>query len=225
MPPKKSSSPAKTISAADFFTRGKKPTTTNRVATAKKSAAPLLKTVVSSNNTKLGPQQKEKFQGEQEQKKLQNISFHANDGKNNQSEDDNTNRLAHNTGLLDEALLADVVELQKPSTQSIAKPDATPAKIVVKSLSQSSTTKRSYSKIKSDNSVDIKNGIHQNEFSDQEKSLHQFDLASKYGPCTDMTRLERWERAFGLGLSPPLYVKDLLIKNPSLNIPIFARQI
>lgn len=28
--------------------------------------------------------------------------------------------------------------------------------------------------------------------------LRQFDLASKYGPCTDLSRLERWERAFEL---------------------------
>lgn len=45
--------------------------------------------------------------------------------------------------------------------------------------------------------------VHQADLSDSEKMLRQFDLASKYGPCTDMTRLERWERAFTLvsGLS------------------------
>ena len=36
-----------------------------------------------------------------------------------------------------------------------------------------------------------------------EHLLRQFDLSSKYGPCIGMTRLERWERAEKLGLSPP----------------------
>lgn len=37
--------------------------------------------------------------------------------------------------------------------------------------------------------------VHQEDISEQEKILRQFDLASKYGPCLDITRLERWERA------------------------------
>ncbi|KAF9912995.1 hypothetical protein EC991_005863 [Linnemannia zychae] len=45
---------------------------------------------------------------------------------------------------------------------------------------------------------DIHRGFHQSDLSDNEKMLRQFDLASQYGPCTDMTRLERWERAFTL---------------------------
>ncbi|KAF9124976.1 hypothetical protein BGW39_007763 [Mortierella sp. 14UC] len=45
---------------------------------------------------------------------------------------------------------------------------------------------------------DIHRGFHQSELSDNEKMLRQFDLASRYGPCTDITRLERWERAFTL---------------------------
>lgn len=42
------------------------------------------------------------------------------------------------------------------------------------------------------------NVVHQADLSEQEKILRQFDLSSKYGPCTDMTRMERWERAFTL---------------------------
>jgi hypothetical protein len=45
--------------------------------------------------------------------------------------------------------------------------------------------------------------VHQADLSDSEKMLRQFDLASKYGPCTDLTRLERWERAFTLVSKPP----------------------
>ena len=40
--------------------------------------------------------------------------------------------------------------------------------------------------------------VHRDNVSEQEQILRQFDLASKYGPCLDMTRLERWERAFQL---------------------------
>lgn len=40
--------------------------------------------------------------------------------------------------------------------------------------------------------------VHQADLSDAEKILRQFDLASKFGPCTDVTRLDRWERAFNL---------------------------
>ncbi len=50
-----------------------------------------------------------------------------------------------------------------------------------------------------------------------ERVLRQFDLSSKFGPCTGMTRLERWERAEGLGLKPPKQVRDLIEKENALN--------
>jgi len=31
-----------------------------------------------------------------------------------------------------------------------------------------------------------------------------------YGPCIGMSRLERWNRAYKLGLNPPKEVEDLL---------------
>lgn len=40
--------------------------------------------------------------------------------------------------------------------------------------------------------------------------LRAFDLTSKFGPCSGMTRLERWQRAEALGLAPPPEVKALL---------------
>ncbi|NXU56243.1 DPOD4 polymerase, partial [Turnix velox] len=43
--------------------------------------------------------------------------------------------------------------------------------------------------------------------------LRRFDLAWEYGPCTGITRLQRWERAQELGLSPPLAVRDALLKH------------
>lgn len=50
------------------------------------------------------------------------------------------------------------------------------------------------------------------EFSRDEQILRAFDLTSKYGPCTGMTRMERWERAVKLGLEPPMEVPLILNK-------------
>ncbi|XP_069812077.1 DNA polymerase delta subunit 4-like, partial [Dendropsophus ebraccatus] len=41
--------------------------------------------------------------------------------------------------------------------------------------------------------------------------LIQFDLDWRYGPCTGITRLERWQRAEELGLTPPKHIKDILM--------------
>lgn len=43
--------------------------------------------------------------------------------------------------------------------------------------------------------------------------LKNFDLTLEFGPCTGITRLERWERAQKHGLNPPDEVKDILLKN------------
>ncbi|NXJ72618.1 DPOD4 polymerase, partial [Rostratula benghalensis] len=43
--------------------------------------------------------------------------------------------------------------------------------------------------------------------------LRSFDLAWEYGPCTGITRLQRWERAQALGLSPPSPVRDALLEH------------
>ncbi|XP_061198586.1 DNA polymerase delta subunit 4-like, partial [Neopsephotus bourkii] len=43
--------------------------------------------------------------------------------------------------------------------------------------------------------------------------LRSFDLAWEYGPCTGITRLQRWERAQELGLSPPDTVRDALLEH------------
>lgn len=45
---------------------------------------------------------------------------------------------------------------------------------------------------------------------DTQHLLLQFDLNPQYGPCQNMTRLQRWTRADRLGKNPPLYIKDLL---------------
>ena len=44
-----------------------------------------------------------------------------------------------------------------------------------------------------------------------ERELKEFDLNYDYGPCCGLTRLERWNRAYSLGLKPPKRIKDLLM--------------
>uniref|UniRef100_G3UN89 DNA polymerase delta 4, accessory subunit n=1 Tax=Loxodonta africana TaxID=9785 RepID=G3UN89_LOXAF len=44
--------------------------------------------------------------------------------------------------------------------------------------------------------------------------LRQFDLAWQYGPCTGITRLQRWHRAEQLGLDPPPKVHQVLQTHP-----------
>ncbi|RDX51399.1 hypothetical protein OH76DRAFT_1401731 [Lentinus brumalis] len=41
--------------------------------------------------------------------------------------------------------------------------------------------------------------------------LRVFDLSYEYGPCVGVSRLDRWERAQALGLSPPPEVKEILL--------------
>ncbi|CAG8559196.1 10817_t:CDS:2 [Acaulospora colombiana] len=54
-----------------------------------------------------------------------------------------------------------------------------------------------------------------------EEILQKFDLDYKYGPCIGIRRLDRWERAQRLGLNPPVVIKELLTKHPSLDKNIF----
>ena len=46
--------------------------------------------------------------------------------------------------------------------------------------------------------------------SDEEVILRKFDMNLAFGPCTGVSRLERWERAERNGLHPPTYIKQLL---------------
>lgn len=53
----------------------------------------------------------------------------------------------------------------------------------------------------------------QDEHDAKEEVLRQFDMNMAYGPCIGMSRLERWNRAYTLGLNPPKEVEDLLKAN------------
>ncbi|XP_030208279.1 DNA polymerase delta subunit 4 isoform X1 [Gadus morhua] len=44
------------------------------------------------------------------------------------------------------------------------------------------------------------------------QELKQFDLDWKYGPCTGISRLQRWERAQVHGLNPPQEIRELLLR-------------
>ncbi|XP_071361594.1 DNA polymerase delta subunit 4 [Trachinotus anak] len=49
----------------------------------------------------------------------------------------------------------------------------------------------------------------------REEELHklrQFDLDWRFGPCTGISRLQRWERAKLHGLNPPEEIRDLLLQ-------------
>ncbi|KAG2042759.1 DNA polymerase delta, subunit 4-domain-containing protein [Suillus americanus] len=47
--------------------------------------------------------------------------------------------------------------------------------------------------------------------------LRLFDMSYEYGPCVGMSRLERWERAASLGLSPPDEVRHILLTGEGID--------
>ncbi|OAA46345.1 DNA polymerase delta subunit 4 [Metarhizium rileyi] len=54
--------------------------------------------------------------------------------------------------------------------------------------------------------------VHQEELSVNDKILRYFDVSSQYGPCIGIDRMKRWQRAERLGLSPPIEVLSVLLK-------------
>ncbi|XP_044046743.1 DNA polymerase delta subunit 4 [Siniperca chuatsi] len=44
------------------------------------------------------------------------------------------------------------------------------------------------------------------------QKLRAFDLDWRFGPCTGISRLQRWERAELHGLNPPEEIRDLLLQ-------------
>eukprot|EP00057_Strongylocentrotus_purpuratus_P003161 XP_003726057.1 PREDICTED: DNA polymerase delta subunit 4 [Strongylocentrotus purpuratus] len=45
------------------------------------------------------------------------------------------------------------------------------------------------------------------------QTLREFDLNWRYGPCTGITRLERWERAESHDQNPSPQIKDLILEH------------
>ncbi|KAI1179600.1 DNA polymerase delta, subunit 4-domain-containing protein [Nemania sp. FL0916] len=54
--------------------------------------------------------------------------------------------------------------------------------------------------------------VHQEDLSLAEKVLRYWDVSSQYGPCVGIDRIKRWQRADRLGLSPPVEVLAVLMK-------------
>ncbi|XP_075947175.1 DNA polymerase delta subunit 4 [Anarhichas minor] len=55
--------------------------------------------------------------------------------------------------------------------------------------------------------------------------LTHFDLNWRFGPCTGISRLQRWERAKLHGLSPPEDIRDLLLQtdtDPEYNLSLWS---
>ncbi|KAJ7176638.1 DNA polymerase delta, subunit 4-domain-containing protein [Mycena filopes] len=55
--------------------------------------------------------------------------------------------------------------------------------------------------------------------------LRVFDLSYEYGPCDGVSRLERWERASALGLSPPVEVHDILTTRQGKESSSYAQSV
>ncbi|XP_005754863.1 DNA polymerase delta subunit 4 [Pundamilia nyererei] len=57
------------------------------------------------------------------------------------------------------------------------------------------------------------------------EKLRQFDLDWSFGPCTGISRLQRWERAKLHGLNPPEEIRDLLLQthaDPEYNLGLWS---
>lgn len=45
---------------------------------------------------------------------------------------------------------------------------------------------------------------------DVEVLLRKFDMALEFGPCTGISRMDRWKRSMNLGLNPPAFIPSIL---------------
>ncbi|KAG9070273.1 hypothetical protein KI688_009610 [Linnemannia hyalina] len=244
-----------TAAANNFFTRGKKPTTTQRIVTAKKtavSAPAVVKRVhhhsdedeedeVSDEIEHADTDEDEDVQlhtsppppfqrlDEDEEDRVVDENDSLNEEIEQSGEDSDTVMATTTTttttttgrtggkvgtGAKKKTVLDPIT---RPAVAKVSKPT-----LPTRSSSAGGKNKEPYV---APNVGDIHSGFHQAELPDSEKMLRQFDLTSKYGPCTDMTRLERWERAFTLGLHPPQHVKDTLLQYSSLNTPLFEGRV
>ncbi|KAF9567490.1 hypothetical protein EC968_003214 [Mortierella alpina] len=229
-PPKRS--PALTDSAANFFQRGRKPTTAQRVVTVKKSAAA---PIALKTRSKLEDEEDE-VTDEIENDDSEEEGFHQSDEDDERAGDEDE----EDHGVVDDTILSDdsdvpVTDMKKTAAvESRLKKDSASQKATERVPTKAAKGTRARGNRKSPTEAtyvapyvgDIYVGFHQAELSDAEKILRQFDLASKYGPCTDVTRLDRWERAFNLGLDPPQHVKDIIVQHEATrNIPLFEGRV
>ncbi|KAF9286662.1 hypothetical protein BGZ68_002663 [Mortierella alpina] len=230
-PPKRS--PALTDSAANFFQRGKKPSTTQRVVTVKKSAAAPIA---------LKAKPKQEDEEDEVTDEIENDDTEEEEAFHHSDEDEEAagDEDEEDHSVLDDTILSDdsdvpVTDMKK---KDVASESRLKQETVSKKATETASTKaakgtrtRGNKKSPTTSYVapyvgDIYVGFHQADLSDAEKILRQFDLASKFGPCTDVTRLDRWERAFSLGLDPPQHVKDIIVQHEATrNTPLFEGRV
>ncbi|KAF8977293.1 hypothetical protein BGZ46_007497 [Entomortierella lignicola] len=245
MAPPKAKKTATAADAVNFFLRGKKPTTTQRVVITKKSLTSSTspkthKVSLQADLESLDPalDKNEKVSKvtsvdclDQTNDDLDN-DLHTESIDKIQSDDslesqDDPKHLDNRDHLTKQKLFSEVTT---PPSSSIGSPKKSNSghevKInsEVKFNSELKAKSNSEPEVKS-NSINLADGIHREDISKEEQALRQFDLTSRYGPCLDLTRLERWERASELGLNPPQGVKDLLQVHKALNSPLFAGRV
>ncbi|KAF9388759.1 hypothetical protein CPB97_000447 [Podila verticillata] len=226
-PPKK-----QTTVASDFFTRGKKPTTNARVITAKR-------TIVPASTPLVKPAKKQIEQDDIDEVQDFDSDEDEDDAHAESEEEEHDEREEEEEDLSvvrDDEIQSDDSDFGfglkvERATPPMPVTTTTQHKLPGRITSAPASVKgaRGNKKlIAAPTYVDVGDihvGFHQADLSEQEKLLRQFDLASKYGPCTDMTRMERWERAFILGLNPPQDIKDTLSEYSTLNTPLFEGRV
>ncbi|KAG0202821.1 hypothetical protein BGX28_004770 [Mortierella sp. GBA30] len=241
-PPKKST--AVQDSAANFFQRGKKPTTAQRVVTVKKTTAASVTPTVAHRKKRHQDDEGEVTDEIEEGESDVNVEeslFHSDEDEEAEEALPGEEEEEDNGVLLDDEIQSDdsdsipVADLKKTAAQarSSLKEISVPKTVeVVKAKAKATKAIAARAKKSATASFvapfvgDIHVGFHQADLSEEEKILRQFDLASKFGPCTDLTRLERWERAFSLGLDPPQYVKDIIVQHHgAMNTPLYEGRV
>ncbi|KAG0323030.1 hypothetical protein BG000_002730 [Podila horticola] len=226
-PPKK-----QTTVASDFFTRGKKPTTNARVITAKKAIVsastppkPLSKKQIEQDDI----DEVQDFDSDEDEDDVQAASEEEQHEDEHQEEEEEEDLSV----VRDDEIQSDDStdfgfghKVERATPIPVATQHKLPGRVATTPAKGARANNRKKVTVPTYVDVgDIHVGFHQADLSEQEKLLRQFDLSSKYGPCTDMTRMERWERAFTLGLNPPQHIKDTLSEHSSLNTPLFEGRV
>ncbi|KAF9439371.1 hypothetical protein BGZ76_000032 [Entomortierella beljakovae] len=224
-PPKKATATLDT--ATNFFQRGRKPTTAQRIITAKKANATLdtPKKLIKLNDEE-SDQIDEADSSEEEDEASHDSDEHENASVDDQEEPELFNDEIQSDSSDDSDSASDFKKstvVRETVHEGSKTADIVKAKPTKKVTANRKTTQKS--EYVAPYVGDIYNGFHQGDIPETEKILRQFDLASKYGPCTELTRLERWDRAFELGLNPPREIKDMIEVNVALNKPVFEGRV
>ncbi|KAK3814186.1 MAG: DNA polymerase delta, subunit 4-domain-containing protein [Benniella sp.] len=233
-PPRK---PTNTIdTTGNFFQRGKKPSTAHRVVTAKNVSSQ--KVAPAKKRPAADVDQEDHSKEDEVSDEIDDADYSdEDDGQLSVSDQDEAEHEEENEHVLideissDDSDAEDLPQVRKTTAprKSLITSSSSSAKkvefIQPKAAKRASTRRNQKDTYVAPYVGDVHVGFHQADLSANEKALRQFDLASKYGPCTDLSRLERWERAFELGLNPPQEVKDMIIEHMSLNVPVFEGRV